>query len=619
MTTSVSSFARLAVARCRSGTSGASIVAVATAAAGAILAFGAMACGADADAKGNGSAALVVAHVAPSGDLGAAAQRGAELGAEEAARTGELLGRAFELRSARADGVAAAVSEATRLLDGGAVALVGGFDQETCEAFDSLARARAVLFVNVGCRSDVLRATPGAYTFHVEASDSMYLRAIGATRESGGAAPVLWHGGLARYGAAQLNQRFARQFGVPPDASTWASWMAMKILWQGALDAHAGDAARLAARLTSEEAEFDGHKGEALRFDPSTHQLRQPLFPPLIRGEATSRNTAPGVTFGEASAAERAALRAAVDGEAPLLVVTNEGSSDVTIAHAGRGTTLATIPLAERPRGIHVSPDGRHAWVALSDESPTEEGEGDAVAVIDLREGRVVARHAAGSDPEQFAVNGAARLMVAANEDAGTATITDLRGDSVLATLMVGIEPEGVAMSPDGRLVYVTAETSNTVSAIDVAQREVVASFLVDERPRAAAFAPDGRRAFVTNEISGTLSAIEVARHAVVGTVALAGGKARPVGVVVSPDGATVYVANGHANSVSVVDAASLRETATIVVGRRPWGLALSGDGATLYAANGGSNDVSVIDTRTRRVTATIAVGERPWGVGVTR
>src|SRR5690606_41086335 len=92
--------------------------------------------------------------------------------------------------------------------------------------------------------------------------------------------------------------------------------------------------------------------------------------------------------------------------------------------------------------------------------------------------------------------------------------------------------------------------------------------------------------------------------------------EAKPVGVVVSPDGKRVYVANGHANSVSVIDAEMNRVIATIPVGRRPWGLAITPDGKKLYTANGISNDVSVIDTATNEVIATVKVeGEGPWGI----
>jgi YVTN family beta-propeller protein len=78
------------------------------------------------------------------------------------------------------------------------------------------------------------------------------------------------------------------------------------------------------------------------------------------------------------------------------------------------------------------------------------------------------------------------------------------------------------------------------------------------------------------------------------------------VGVVVSPDGKTLYVATGHGNSVSVIDMAAQKVTKVVAVGKRPWGLALTPDGKKLYTANGESDDVSVIDTASLKVIATI-------------
>lgn len=592
----------------------------ATACALLVLGTGTGACR-DVSARDRITSTLVVGVIAPADGTGESAARGARLGAEEAERTGALLGHAMTVYHERADGVVHTVALANRLLGQGAQAIVGGFDQDSCAALDSLASARGVVFVNVGCRADALRSGTSSATFHVEASDSMYLAAIALTRTTGGGAPVLWDPTLVRYGAAQLNQRFVRRFGEPADAAAWASWMALKLLFESA---HARDVPRratLAARLRHGDAEFDGHKGEALRFVPGTQQLRQPLFAPATGYTAVAR---PDHALETVTAPEQAALRRAFSDSASLLVVTNEGSADVSIVHAERGEMLATLRFAARPRGVQASADGRTVWVALSDEAPTQAGDGDAIVEIDLLDGSIRRRYQAGSDPEQFAVTRDGRLLVAANEDAGTATIITLDAgtstrESVPSTLLVGIEPEGVAVSADGRWAYVTAETSNTVTVIDLRRAVVVASFLVDERPRAVAFAPDGRRAYVSNEISGTMTVIDVTRHEPVHTVLLASGRARPVGLLVSPDGGHVYVANGHANSVSVIDTRTLREIAVIEVGRRPWGLALSRDGRHLYAANGGSGTVSVIDVGARAVSAVIAVGDRPWGVAVTR
>jgi len=46
--------------------------------------------------------------------------------------------------------------------------------------------------------------------------------------------------------------------------------------------------------------------------------------------------------------------------------VTNERSGDVTVINGGDFSVAATIPVGKRPRGIHVSPDGKTVYVALS-------------------------------------------------------------------------------------------------------------------------------------------------------------------------------------------------------------------------------------------------------------
>lgn len=565
---------------------------------GALLLGGACTPG---DAR-EGSAPLRVAYVLPEGDRWNGAARGAELGAEEARRAGDLVGRGFEVSTARASGPEAAVRAASRLLRGGAFAIVGAGDGRTCTALAALAEREDVLFLNAGCREDALRELPGARAFHVEASETMYREAA-----PGGGDPVLWHGGLSRYGAAQLNDRFERRFGAAADGPAWASWMAIKILWEAAYRTGSTDPARLATYMV-EEGRFDGHKGEPLSFGARDRQLRQPLYGAGAAGPVVG----PDENDGEA-----AVLSGTIPAEGPLVLVTNEGSRDVAIIDATTHAAVSRIRVGSRPRGIRVSPDGRRAYVALSDDRPTEESDRDAIAVLDVRAGKVLARLPAGTDPEQFALSPDGGTLYAANEDAGTASVTDLEDGKVRATLVVGIEPEGVAVSPDGRWVYVTAETSNTVSVIDTRAGEVVASFMVDVRPRDAAFAPNGRRAYVTNEITGTVSVVDVAEHRVVSTIGL-GGKAKPVGVAVSPDGARVYVATGHGGTLAVIDAGTERIVAQVRVGRRPWGVALSPDGRWAYTANGPSDDVSVVDTRTLRTVATVPTGRLPWGVAVT-
>src|SRR5205823_2371685 len=100
---------------------------------------------------------------------------------------------------------------------------------------------------------------------------------------------------------------------------------------------------------------------------------------------------------------------------APLLFVSNEGSHDVSIIDTRANVVVATISLAGRARGIHVGPDRRHLYVAVSDDKPQTTGTADAIAVIDILARKVVTTYRAGSDPEQFAVTPDGSRLYASN------------------------------------------------------------------------------------------------------------------------------------------------------------------------------------------------------------
>jgi hypothetical protein len=169
------------------------------------------------------------------------ALRGAQLGAEEAARTAELLGARFDL-SKDLDGV---------------IAVVGGAELER----------PGVPLLTTRAPEDM--SDPGPLlpnVFHVS-STPVERRAALARWGGEGGQVVDWHPSLTRFGAEQLNSRFESRFGAPMDSLAWASWMAVKI------------AAELALRAISlERLRFDGHKGERLWFRPEDHGLRQPLY-----------------------------------------------------------------------------------------------------------------------------------------------------------------------------------------------------------------------------------------------------------------------------------------------------------------------------------------------------
>jgi YVTN family beta-propeller protein len=90
---------------------------------------------------------------------------------------------------------------------------------------------------------------------------------------------------------------------------------------------------------------------------------------------------------------------------------------------------------------------------------------------------------------------------------------------------------------------------------------------------------------------------------------------ASPLEVLLSSDGARLYVLCQGSEEVRVLDAASYKVIKSIAVGRVPRGLSLSPDGARLFVTNSWDDTLSVIDTNTLTVTATWPVGAEPSSV----
>jgi YVTN family beta-propeller protein len=90
---------------------------------------------------------------------------------------------------------------------------------------------------------------------------------------------------------------------------------------------------------------------------------------------------------------------------------------------------------------------------------------------------------------------------------------------------------------------------------------------------------------------------------------------ASPLEVLLSPDGARLYVLCQQSEEVRVLDASSYAVIKNIAVGRVPRGISLSPDGARLFVTNSWDDTLSVIDTRTLAVEATWPVGMEPSGV----
>lgn len=322
--------------------------------------------------------------------------------------------------------------------------------------------------------------------------------------------------------------------------------------------------------------------------------------------------------------------------------VTNEKSGEVTIINGQDFSVLATVPIGKRPRGIHVSPDGKTVYVAVSgtpmegppqldahgnpifekkkggddDDDANADKSADGIATIDVASRKVTGKLNGGSDPEEFSLSRDGKQIYISNEDTKSASVIGIASGKVEHIIAVGAEPEGVTTRPDGKQFYVTCEAGGDVYVIDTATFKAVGHFKVNGRPRSVAFVSNGSVAFVPSESAGELNVVDAAGAAVTKTITLPTGS-RPMKVWVSADDGSVYLTNGRAGTVSVLDAHSGALLQTIKVGTRPWGIGFSPDGKFLFTANGPSNDVSVVDVAKHEEVMRVKAGTGPWGIAI--
>jgi YVTN family beta-propeller protein len=364
----------------------------------------------------------------------------------------------------------------------------------------------------------------------------------------------------------------------------------------------------------------------------------------------------------------RAYLRAPgpEDAQRLLVVVSNEGSNDISLIDGATDALLSTLPVGKRPRGLKVSPDGSKLYVALSgnprggpnvDEStlPPPDRSADGIGVVEVArlllpappggaapasEGIVQQGSAlqpaqagteppsilhgklvSGDDPETIDATPDGRILAVANEDSARLRLMDAENGALLASIGVGVEPEGLRFRPDGKVVYVTSEANDQLDVIDVAERRVIATVPVGKRPRSILFSPDGARAYISCELAARVDVIDAQAHRPIATVEIDGPpQTLPMGLALDPSEQRLYVTLGRAGEVAVIDVRAMRVLTRISgVGARPWGVALSPDADKLYTANGPSGDVSVIDTRSLQVVRRIPVGKLPWGISLVR
>jgi DNA-binding beta-propeller fold protein YncE len=185
-----------------------------------------------------------------------------------------------------------------------------------------------------------------------------------------------------------------------------------------------------------------------------------------------------------------------------------------------------------------------------------------------------------------------------------------------------------LAITPDGRTVFVVNSKLHAVIPVEVATHVVGAPIVVDageEKLGAMAMSPDGRTLYVTNTSSASIVPVDVATRSAGAPMRLSDWAI--TAIAVSPDGRTAYVTGRAYDSpvqtpgVLPVDLASGTAGALIAVGaepsKQPNSIALTPDGRMAYVTSYEAAIVTPIDLTAGRAQPAIPVGNYPSAIAI--
>jgi len=251
----------------------------------------------------------------------------------------------------------------------------------------------------------------------------------------------------------------------------------------------------------------------------------------------------------------------------------------------------AVAATGSMPKGVSLSPDGKHAYV-------TNFGQANGKN-IDVYDAATLAHEATIDVPGnvvESVLSSDGTTIYASNFLRNSVMFIDLKTRRVTREIATGLHPKILVPSPDGKWLFAANWSGQSVTQIDIASGKAVRTLPTSGlNPRGMAMTRAGVL-FAANfngasidvfrggafEERHTLPACPIPRH-----------------LTLSPDDSLLFVSCYHDSMLHAVDVASEKVVHTLHVGSSPKSLEVSRDGRWVWSADYGkeTNSVTVVDT----------------------
>lgn len=279
-----------------------------------------------------------------------------------------------------------------------------------------------------------------------------------------------------------------------------------------------------------------------------------------------------------------------VTADGKLLVTANGDDGDISVIDRVGGKVLKRIKIGKNPEFVRVR--GDLAFVSFEPASkggpPPKPGSAEAKALEKEREEE--------------------------NEEPAKIAVVDLKQGKVIREITGGMETEGIEFSADGKKILITNEADENISIHEIETGKLVKKISTREygnRPRGIKIAPDGKSYAATIEYGNKLVLLDGDFNV---TKALPTGEV-PYGLAFDRKGERLFVALSKGKALQIFDTRTWKSIRNVPTGERCWHFTFTPDDSQILVACGKSNEVVVIDANTLEPVKRIADKKLPWGI----
>jgi YVTN family beta-propeller protein len=308
------------------------------------------------------------------------------------------------------------------------------------------------------------------------------------------------------------------------------------------------------------------------------------------------------------------ACPAVADGPRQKLYITNSSGNDVTVADVATNKVIGRIEVGPHPHGIAAPASQDLVLVTIEESKPGE------LVWIDPATDKITRRLPIGPAPNQLAMTPDGKFAYVPVSD-GYYEVFDVPAAKMIERIFTGGRPHNTVCSADGKRMYLAPMGSpKKVTIVDVATHKAIGEIPFTSVVRPVAITKDEKRFFA--EVDG-LVGIEMADVASRKMVQRVPAELAPEhkqkgsrshGLGIRPDQKEIWECDVEHKEVHVYDITSERpkQIATIPMGGNVYWLTFSPDGRFCYVSVLSRNEVAVVDTAKKEIVTRIPAGREP-------